>query len=154
MAEKPPETENDQNPPPEDPPTQTPPAPPLDDQPPVENPPPPSDEEEPAAKEHIAVDGILGPETIVRWKEIMKGSPNTTDKLSPAWVKYLQSYLGERVDHRLEVDGKFPKQGSLEFSSTVATLQRYLKTPVNGKISEGRSNTVVALQRRLNEGWF
>lgn len=153
MAENPPEeTIENPPPPPEDTP-ETPPAPPLEDPPPPTDPQDDADEEAPAA-EHIAVDGILGPQTIQRWKEVMKGSPNKTDKLSPAWMKYLQAYLSERVDHRLEIDGKPIKQGSLEFSPTIAALQRYLKTPVNGKITEGRSNTVVALQRRLNEGTF
>lgn len=155
MTEETPKEGETQNPPPEDPPTETPPAPPvepIDDVDPI--PQSESQEEEPAAKEHIAVDGILGPETIQRWKETMKGSPNTTDKLSMAWLKYLQAYLADRVDHRLEITGKMEKQGSLTFDPTIAALQRYLKSPVNGKITEDRSNTVVALQRRLNEGWF
>lgn len=146
MTEKPPETP-DENPP-QDPPT--PPAPPVDD-PPVDSAPA---EEEPAAPEHIAVDGILGPETIKRLKETMKNSPDKTGKLSSNSLKYLQAYLQERVDHRLELTGKMEKQGSLTFDPTIAALQRYLKTPVNGKITEERSNTIVALQRRLNEGWF
>lgn len=91
----------------------------------------------------IEVDGQLGPETILRWQIVMNhASPSNT--LDYDFVHGLQAFLKERVDHRLVPDGKF---GPL----TIAALQRYLKSPVDGIISVPRSNLIVALQRRLND---
>lgn len=98
----------------------------------------------PKPPKDVTTDGVLGPETIKLWRYWMK--VNVRGEMTEAFVKHLQSYL-LRVDSRLKVDGKWgPK--------TIAALQRYLKVPVDGVISKPKSKTIVALQRRLNEGRF
>jgi len=93
----------------------------------------------------VKVDGVLGPNTTKLWQHVTK--QKVTGKLDAAFVKWLQSFLKARVDHRLVVDGDLGKK-------TIAALQRYLKSPVDGYITEPRSELVVALQRRINEGRF
>lgn len=104
--------------------------------------------------EHIAVDGQLGPETISRWQHIM-GTPVDGVISTPKsdLVVAVQRRLKATVDHRLEVDGSGIFQDGERYK-TVGALQRYLKSPVDERISKGRSNVIVALQRRLNEGRF
>lgn len=92
-------------------------------------------------------DGQLGPKTIKRWQQVMKNPTGATGKWSTNWVKFLQGFLKERVDHRLEVDGVWGVK-------SIRALQMYLKAPVDGVISEPKSKTIVAVQRRLNTGKF
>lgn len=95
----------------------------------------------------IEVDGALGPKTILRWQGIMKNPTGVTGVWSENWVKFVQLYLQERVDHRLKIDGDWGPE-------SIRALQRYLNAPVDGVISKPKSITIIALQRRLNEGRF
>lgn len=127
-------------PPPVKPPTD--PDAPVDPNPPVK--PVPAPKPAPKPPKDVTTDGVLGPETIKLWRYWM--NVNVRGEMTEAFVEHLQKYL-QRVDHRLKVDGDFgPK--------TIAALQRYLKAPVDGVISKPKSKTIVALQRRLNEGRF
>lgn len=105
-----------------------------------------ADKPKPAYKpKAVKVDGVLGPETIKLWQYITK--QKISSKLDDSFVKWLQGFLKARVDHRLVVDGDLGKK-------TIAALQRYLKSPVDGLISEPKSQLIVALQRRLNQARF
>jgi hypothetical protein len=114
----------------------------------------PSTPSTPSQPEKLAVDGALGPKTIRRWQQVM-GTP-VDGKISEnsSLVKAVQTVLKKKVDDRLVVDGD---GNSLDFGvsrKTVGALQRYLKVPVTQKISSTNSQTIKALQRRLNEGRF
>lgn len=93
----------------------------------------------------LDVDGVLGPKTIKRWQEVV-GSPadGVISKPRSELIYWVQRYLADRVDHHLEADGVL---GPL----TTRAIQRYLKAPLTGTMDY---NTVVALQRRLNENRF
>lgn len=99
----------------------------------------------------LIADGELGPKTISRWQEVMK--QKVTGRLSSDFIKVVQARLKATVDNRLVVDGKGIAQNGLSYK-TVGALQRYLKSPVTMRISPKNSNTIKALQRRLNEGRF
>lgn len=99
----------------------------------------------PTVQDHVVVDGDLGPLTIAKWQSVTKQT--VTGKMTPTFVKWLQAFLKERVDHRLDVDGIVGKL-------TISALQRYLKAPVDGIIADKNSTTVIALQRRINAGSF
>ncbi len=104
----------------------------------------------------LAVDGILGPQTIGRWQKIM-GTPVDGEISRPksALVEAVQRRLQQTVDHRQVVNGdgsEIAQDG--RGHKTVGNLQRYLGSPVDTIIDKGRSNVVVALQRRLNTGRF
>jgi hypothetical protein len=98
----------------------------------------------PYVPKDVKVDGSLGTDTIKLWQSVTKQTVN--GKLTPTFVKWLQGFL-RRVDHRVAIDGIFG-------SKTIGALQRYLKTPVDGVISEPRSDMVVKLQRHLNDDRF
>jgi len=104
--------------------------------------------------EPLKVDGVLGPKTIARWQQIM-GTP-VDGKISEnsALVRAVQRKLKDLVDHRLVVDGDGNSLDTNKFRHTVAALQRYLKSPVDGVISTPKSQVIMALQRRLNTGKF
>lgn len=102
---------------------------------------------------HIPVDGELGPETIRRWQEVMKTKPDGVISKDSNLVRAVQIRLRATVDSTLKVDGDGIWQDG-RHSKTIAALQRYLKTPVDGFLTPGNSRTIVALQRRLNEGSF
>lgn len=91
------------------------------------------------------VNGVLDRGTIGKWQHYM--GAYTSRQLTPVFIRHVQAFLKERVDHRIDVDGVWGPQ-------TVRGLQRYLKTPVDGVISVPKSKTIIALQRRLNEGRF
>lgn len=94
----------------------------------------------------VTVDGVLGPKTVQLWRHVM-GMSDVNAGWTENFQMRIQEFLKARVDHRLAVDGDFgPK--------TIAALQRYLKTPVDGIISKPKSKTIIALQRRLNTGKF
>jgi peptidoglycan hydrolase-like protein with peptidoglycan-binding domain len=96
-------------------------------------------------KGQIPVDGQLGPKTYTKWQQVTHQTVN--GRGTPTFIRWVQSYLRDRVDHRLAVDGNFGP-------NTIRALQRYMGSPVDGVISKPKSNLVIALQRRLNEGRF
>lgn len=102
----------------------------------------------------LEADGELGPKTIARWQTIMGTTVDgVIDEGDSELVRAVQQRLKETVDRRLVVDGEGIAQDDNRYR-TVGALQRYLKSPVDEVISTGRSNVIVALQRRLNTGKF
>lgn len=109
---------------------------------------------QPAPSNQLAVDGELGPKTIRRWQEVM-GTP-TDGVITPKnsdLVRAVQRKLKSTVKPNLVVDGDGIYQNG-KSSKTIAALQTYLQVPVDGFLSVPVSNTVKALQRRLNAGQF
>lgn len=102
----------------------------------------------------LVVDGKLGPRTISKWQKVM-GTPVDGVISFPRsiLVEAVQRKLKATVDHRLVVDGQGIFQNGKPYK-TVGALQRYLKSPVDSRISTPRSQVVKALQRRLNENRF
>lgn len=120
-----------------------------DDTPPVVEPSKPVDD-----GAQLVVDGELGPKTIARWQTVMGTSVDgIIDSADSELVRAVQRKLKATVDHRLVVDGEGIEQDGLRYK-TIGALQRYLKSPVDQVMSEGRSEVVAALQRRLNSGKF
>lgn len=109
------------------------------------------DAQESGTIEPLEVDGKLGPLTIKRWQKVLKRP--VTGKMGVGFIKAVQSRLKETVDRGLKVDGEGIAQDGERYK-TVGALQRYLKSPVDQRISENRSQVVMSLQRRLNEGRF
>lgn len=107
-----------------------------------------------AAEDQLAVDGVLGPKTIRRWQEIMRTPQDGVISENSQLVRKVQEKLKATVDHRLVVDGDGNSLDVGVFRKTVAALQRYLKSPVDGVISSPNSQVIKALQRRLNQGRF
>jgi hypothetical protein len=108
----------------------------------------------PSPDKALDVDGELGPKTISKWQEVM--GTTVDGKISPSnsqLVRAVQTRLRDTVNHRLVVDGEGIVQDG-RFYKTVAALQTYLGTPVDGRLSVPKSECVKALQRRLNEGRF
>jgi hypothetical protein len=101
----------------------------------------------------LAIDGVLGSNTIARWQQIM-GTPvdGVIDHPSEL-VSAVQKHLKGTVDRALVVDGEGINQDG-KHTITAEWLQRYLKTPVDGVISTPISEVVKAVQRRLNTGKF
>lgn len=125
------------------PPTPKPVKPSIPTKPPVES--TPAKPAVPKLPKDVNTDGVLGPDTVKLWRYHM--NVNVRGDMTDAFVEHLQKFLKVKVDHRLKVDGDWgPK--------TISALQRYLKAPVDGVISKPKSKTVLALQRRLNEGRF
>lgn len=101
----------------------------------------------------LVVDGELGPKTIAKWQYIMGTTVDGVISKDSALVRAVQLRLQTTVDHRLVVDGVGIRQDG-KFYKTIGALQRYLKVPVDGRMSLPKSQVVKALQRRLNEGRF
>jgi hypothetical protein len=103
----------------------------------------------------ITVTGELDRPTIALWQRLM-GTPIDGVISMPGsdLVQAVQHRLRATVDRRIPANGRGIVQGSTKFSPTVAGLQRYLKSPVDGLIDKKNSEVVKALQRRLNEGRF
>lgn len=99
----------------------------------------------------LELDGQLGPNTVKRWQQIMKVP--VTGSITPELIKAVQTRLKSTVDRNLVVDGEGIAQNNKP-TKTIGALQRYLGAPVDQRISTPKSETVKALQRRLNEGWF
>lgn len=110
---------------------------------PVSNPTPPQ----------LAVDGQLGPLTIARWQTIMGTPADGVISRPSALVKAVQRTLNARIGAGLAVDGDGIRQDGKHYK-TVAALQRYLGTGVDGFLSVPVSDAVKAVQRRLNGGAF
>jgi hypothetical protein len=107
----------------------------------------------PAAPQGLDIDGELGPKTISRWQSIM-GTPVDGVISTPSQlVEAVQYKLKVLVTHTLATDGVGIYQDGNPYH-TVAALQSYLRSPVDGILSTPVSECVKALQRRLNEGWF
>lgn len=108
----------------------------------------------PSTNDGLVIDGDLGPRTIAKWQAIM-GTP-VDGKIDPGYsqlVAAVQKVLQATVNHRLAVDGQGIYQNDKPYH-TVAALQSYLRSPVDGVLSSPVSQCVKALQRRLNEGRF
>lgn len=107
-----------------------------------------------APNAHLSVDGELGPKTIAKWQQIMGTKVDGVISLPKSQlVMAVQRRLRDTVDHSLVVDGEGITQNGKRYK-TVAALQRYLKSPVDGVMSKPDSLVVRALQRRLNENRF
>lgn len=102
----------------------------------------------------LVVDGVLGPKTIRRWQEVMGTTPDgiISHPVSQL-VKKVQVKLRSTVDSTLVVDGNGIHQDG-KYYRTAAALQRYLGSPVDGRISTPSSPGIKAVQRRLNENRF
>lgn len=102
----------------------------------------------------INEDGELGPATIRKWQERMGTKPDgVISHPRSELVTSVQRYLNGKINARLVVDGDGIRQDGREYQ-TVAALQRYLRTPVDGRLSAPKSMAVQALQHRLNLGTF
>jgi hypothetical protein len=101
----------------------------------------------------LEVDGKLGEKTITRWQQIMKTKVDGKISEPSQLVRAVQERLKDTVDRSLNVDGYGIKQDGQRYK-TVGALQRYLKSPVDERMSEPVSEVVKALQRRLNTGKF
>jgi hypothetical protein len=99
----------------------------------------------------LAVDGVLGQHTIMAWQRQL--NVPMTGNLDQVTIKAVQTKLKATVDSRLVVDGEGLAQDG-KITKTVAALQRYLKSPVDGKMDKPVSQVVKALQRRLKENRF
>jgi hypothetical protein len=100
----------------------------------------------------LKVDGELGPATIKRWQQVMGTGVDGVISHPSELVKAVQKRL-KVVDASLAVDGEGIAQNGKP-TNTIGALQRYLKAPVDRKISTPTSETIKALQRRLNENRF
>lgn len=108
----------------------------------------------PQAEEELEVDGELGPKTITKWQKVMGTTVDgKIDDEDSQLVRAVQEKLKATVNHRLVVDGHGIVQDG-KFYKTVAALQQYLGSPVDGRLSVPKSQAVKALQRRLNENRF
>lgn len=102
----------------------------------------------------LEVDGKLGPKTIRRWQQVM-GTP-MDGKISEPYSQLtakVQTKLKATVDRNLRVDGHGIFQDGKRYR-TAGALQQYLGVPVDERISAPVSQTIKALQRRLNDGRF
>ncbi|MDG4783239.1 hypothetical protein O7614_26620 [Micromonospora sp. WMMD961] len=106
----------------------------------------------PAKPAQLVVDGKLGPATIKRWQQIMGTEADGVISKPSALVKAVQRHLNAH-GARLVVDGDGIRQDGRRYQ-TARYLQRYLGVPVDGLLSTPVSNTVKALQKRLNTGKF
>jgi hypothetical protein len=108
----------------------------------------------PQAEQPLDVDGELGPKTVTKWQKVMGTTVDgKIDADDSQLVRAVQEKLKATVNHRLVVDGQGIYQNG-KFYKTVAALQQYLGSPVDGRLSVPKSQAVKALQRRLNENRF
>jgi len=104
----------------------------------------------------LAVDGRLGPKTISAWQRTMHTTVDGYITQPPGHselVAAVQRHLNAAIGVALVVDGQGIQQGGPR-SLTTWALQRYLRTPQDGVISAPVSQVVMAVQDRLNLGWF
>jgi len=105
----------------------------------------------------LNVDGALGPKTIsalqiqLRIKNYYTGPVDgTLDQPVSLTVKALQKYLNDHgATPVLEIDGAGFTQDGVK-THTIAALQAFLGTPIDGVLSTPSSTAVRALQARLN----
>lgn len=108
----------------------------------------------PSTPLQLVVDGELGPKTIRRWQQVMKTEVDgIISEPYSALVAAVQRRLKDTVDRSLVVDGHGIVQNGRRYR-TVGALQRYLKTPVDERLDTPSSETIKALQRRLNLNKF
>lgn len=103
----------------------------------------------------LEVDGVLGPKTISRWQQVM-GTPvdGVISSDNSMLVRAVQTHLN-KFGFRLVVDGDGVYQTEdHRRTKTIGALQRYLRVPVDSYLTYPSSETVKALQRRLNENRF
>jgi hypothetical protein len=114
-----------------------------------------SDEDTKSSDDKLVVDGVLGPKTIAKWQKVI-GSHVVDGKISEdsLLVEKVQDRLRQTVDRHLVVDGDGNSFDTNVYRKTIAALQRYLGTPVDGIISTPKSLVIEALQRRLNQNRF
>ena len=112
----------------------------------------------------VEVDGWLGYNTTRLWQKIMgteqDGEISNPSELVKAVQKHLNAKGAKDSDGKTLVvdgkgiqsneDGRYPSSGT---TSTIEALQAYLDVAVDGYFS-APSNTVKALQKRLNTGKF
>lgn len=108
----------------------------------------------PGEVERLQVDGELGPKTIRRWQQVMGTKVDgVIDPERSALVMAVQRVLKDRVNGNLKIDGQGIYQNN-KYYRTAAALQVYLGVPADGKITAPVSQTIKALQRRLNVDKF
>jgi len=108
----------------------------------------------PPASNKLLVDGVLGKNTITRWQQVMKTPVDGVISDPSDLVKAVQEELNKKLDGTdLVVDGEGINQDD-KITKTVTALQKYLGTPVDGKLSLPVSDAVKALQTKLNAGSF
>jgi len=118
----------------------------------------------PAAGENgglLDVDGALGPRTVSALQERLRSLnyysgpvDGSLDRPVSLTVKALQRYLNDHGAHPLlAVDGAGLAQNG-QRTLTIAALQTFLGTPVDGVLSVPSSEAVRALQARLNANTF
>ena len=113
----------------------------------------------------VEEDGFLGPKTIKAWQKEMGTPVDGIISRPSTLVKKVQAHLvaksvEDAEGQRLRVDGlgigsnndgRYPVEGNTD---TIEALQKYLKMPtVDGYLSSP-SNTIKALQKKLNAGTF
>lgn len=108
-----------------------------------------------SSNDDLVVDGVLGPKTIAKWQKVM-GSHAVDGKISEnsLLVEKVQDLLRKTVDRNLKVDGDGNSLDTNVYRKTIAALQKYLGTPVDGVITTPKSKVIEALQRRLNQDRF
>lgn len=116
--------------------------------------PPPVKPPTESARTPLVVDGNLGPKTIKRWQEVMGTTADGKISAESDLVEAVQERLKATVDRSLVVDGDGDSLAFGVSRKTIGALQRYLKVPVTTRISAENSETIKALQRRLNTGKF
>lgn len=109
----------------------------------------------PSVPLQLEVDGELGPKTIKRWQQIMDTPVDGV--ITPGnsmLVRAVQRHLN-KYGFGLVVDGDGIYQTpDRRRSKTIGALQRYLRVPVDSYLTHPKSETVKALQRKLNNNTF
>jgi hypothetical protein len=102
----------------------------------------------------LLVDGVLGKHTISKWQMVM-GTPVDGVISTPysQLVAAVQRRLNQAFNFGLTIDGNGIFQDN-RWYHTAGALQKYLGSPVDGRISTPTSECIKALQRRLNTNRF
>lgn len=101
----------------------------------------------------LSVDGYLGPNTIKQWQKVMGTEADGVISRPSNLVRAVQRKLHVPIDGvgiASNNSGRYPSAGT---TNTIRALQRYLGVSADGYFSSP-SETVKALQRRLNSGKF
>lgn len=107
----------------------------------------------------LSVDGQLGENTIREWQHI-NGTPEDGKFSDPSMLtRAVQTFLRKKGvvglnGKPLVIDGRGIDSNvdhAVGPTNTIAALQRYYGTPVDGKLDKGDSTLVVALQRAINK---